>query len=74
MKMYLVGILKNQNLLALETSEVENLIDYIKEPYLNTQAAILIKGNNIIAEYYADGYDENDLVTSWSVAKVFLQH
>ena len=57
--------------LGIESSEVKELFDYIKEPYLNTQAAILIKGNNIIAEYYADGYNENDLVTSWSVAKSF---
>ena len=48
-------------------------MDYIKTPSLNTQAAILIKGNNIVSEFYADGYDKDDLVTSWSVAKVFLQ-
>ena len=57
--------------LGIEPSRVQELIDYIKEPSLNTQAAILIKGNNIIAEYYADGYNKNDLVTSWSVAKSF---
>ena len=57
--------------LGIETSSVQELIDYIKEPSLNTQAAILIKGNNIIAEYYAEGYNKNDQVTSWSVAKSF---
>ena len=57
--------------LGIEPTSVQELIDYIKEPYLNTQAAILIKGNNIIAEYYAEGYNKNDLVTSWSVAKSF---
>ena len=57
--------------LGIEPTSVQELIDYIKEPYLNTQAAILIKGNNIIAEYYAEGYNKDDLVTSWSVAKSF---
>ena len=57
--------------LSIEPSRVQELIDYIKEPSLNTQAAILIKGNNIITEYYAEGYNKNDLVTSWSVAKSF---
>jgi len=57
--------------LGIEPSRVQELIDYIKEPSLYTQAAILIKGNNIIAEYYAEGYNKDDLVTSWSVAKSF---
>ena len=57
--------------LGIEPSRVQELIDYIKEPSLNTQAVILIKGNNIITEYYAEGYNKNDLVTSWSVAKSF---
>ena len=57
--------------LGIEPTSVQELINYIKEPYLNTQAAILIKGNNIIAEYYAEGYNKDDLVTSWSVAKSF---
>ena len=57
--------------LGIELTKVQKLIEYIKEPSLNTQAAILIQSNNIIAEYYADGYDKNDLVTSWSVAKSF---
>ena len=57
--------------LGIEPTSVQELIDYIKEPSLNTQAAILIKGNNIIAEYYAEGYNKDDLVTSWAVAKSF---
>jgi len=56
---------------GIESSKVEKLFDYIKEPTLNTQAAILIQGDNIIAEYYADRYDKSDLVTAWSVAKSF---
>ena len=56
---------------GVESSKVQKLFDYIKDPSLNTQAAILIQSNNIIAEYYADGYDESYLVTDWSVAKSF---
>ena len=33
-------------------------MDFIKTPGFNTQAAILIQGNNIIAEYYGEGYDK----------------
>ena len=83
-KNFIIGegkLLKNENVfswnivspedLGIEPTSVQELIDYIKEPSLNTQAAILIKGNNIIAEYYAEGYNKDDLVTSWSVAKSF---
>ena len=63
--------IKNPESVGLESSEVDKMMDYIKTPSFNTQAAILIKGNNIISEFYADGYDKDDLVTSWSVAKSF---
>ena len=63
--------LKNPESIGLDTNEVENLMDFIKSDTSNTQAAILIKGSDIISEYYADGYNEESLVTSWSVAKSF---
>ena len=62
---------KKPESVGLESSEVDKIMDYIKTPSLNTQAAILIKGNSIVSEFYADGYDKDDLVTSWSVAKSF---
>ena len=46
-------------------------MEFIKNPEFNTQAAILIVGNSIIAEYYNEDYDETSLATSWSVAKSF---
>ena len=46
-------------------------MDFVEIPEFNTQAAILIQGNNIIAEYYGEGYNKASLVTSWSVAKSF---
>ena len=56
---------------GLDEIEVNNLMEFIKNPEFNTQAAILIVGNSIIAEYYNEGYDETSLATSWSVAKSF---
>ena len=57
--------------IGLDKTEVNNLMDFIKTPEFNTQAAILIIGNKIIAEFYDESYDETSLVTSWSVAKSF---
>ena len=62
---------KSPESIGLDTIEVNKLMDFVKIPEFNTQAAILIKGNYIIAEYYGEGYDTSSLVTSWSVAKSF---
>ena len=57
--------------IGLDEIEVSNLMNFIKNPEFNTQAAALIIGNNIVAEFYDESYDETSLVTSWSVAKSF---
>ena len=62
---------KNPESIGLNAIEVNKLMDFVKVPKFNTQAAILIQGNNIIAEYYGEGYDKASLATSWSVAKSF---
>ena len=62
---------KSPESIGLDTIEVNQLMDFVKIPEFNTQAAILIQGNYIIAEYYSEGYDKSSLVTSWSVAKSF---
>ena len=62
---------KTPESLGLDAIEVNQLMDFVETPEFNTQAAILIQGNNIIAEYYGEGYDKSSLVTSWSVAKSF---
>ena len=36
-----------------------------------TQGVLISKNNQIIFEEYADGYDQNDLGTTWSLAKTF---
>ena len=56
---------------GFRSEDVDTLMNYLKTPSLSTQAAILIKGNNIIAEYYSDGFDNKSMATSWSVAKSF---
>ena len=56
---------------GLDTSEVNDLMDFVKSEGNNTQSAILIRGSSIIAEYYADKSDKDSIVTSWSVAKSF---
>ena len=56
---------------GFRSEDVDALMNYLKTPSLSTQAAILIKGNNIIAEYYSDGFDNKSMATSWSVAKSF---
>jgi len=62
---------KTPESIGLEAIEVNQLMEFVKIPAFNTQAAILIQGNNIIAEYYNEGYDKTSLATSWSVAKSF---
>ncbi len=62
---------KTPESIGLDTIEVNQLMDFVKIPEFNTQAAILVQGNYIIAEYYGEGYDKSSLVTSWSVAKSF---
>ena len=63
--------IKNPESVGIGTSEVNDLMDFVKSEGSNTQAAILIRGSSIIAEYYADNFDKDSIVTSWSVAKSF---
>ena len=44
--------IKDPEEVGIDPSKVEKLIEFITEPSLNTQAAILIQNNNIISEYY----------------------
>ena len=62
---------KTPESIGLDSIEVNELMQFVKVSGFNTQAAILIQGNNIIAEYYGEGYDKVSLATSWSVAKSF---
>ena len=35
-----------------------------------TQSFIISNDNEIVHEYYGDGYTRNDLATSWSISKI----
>ena len=56
--------IKNPESVGIDTSEVNDLMDFVKSEGSNTQAAILIRGSSIIAEYYADNFDKDSIVTS----------
>ena len=55
--------IKNPESVGLDTNEVNDLMDFVKSEESNTQASILIRGSSIIAEYYADNFDRDNIVT-----------
>ena len=54
----------------INTEVFGQLKDYILDDPA-TQGVLISKNNQIIFEEYADGYDQNDLGTTWSLAKTF---
>ena len=56
--------IKNPESVGLDKNEVNDLIDFVKSEGSDTPAAILISGSSIIAEYYADNFDKESIVTS----------
>ena len=54
----------------INTEVFDQLKDYILDDPA-TQGVLISKNNQIIFEEYADGYDQNDLGTTWSLAKTF---
>ena len=54
----------------INTEVFNQLKDYILDDPA-TQGVLISKNNQIIFEEYADGYDQNDLGTTWSLAKTF---
>lgn len=51
----------------LETDELKNFIERT-----DTQALLILEGNNIVLEAYGKDYDRESIVTSFSVAKSFV--
>ena len=51
--------------------DIEEAIDYAFDPSNSTGAVIIVRNGYVIAEEYSDLRTEDDLVTSWSVAKSF---
>ena len=52
-------------------SEVKSQLIQLIDSDPATQAFLISHNNEVIHEYYGDGYDETDLATSWSIAKTF---
>ena len=52
-------------------SEVKSQLIELIDSDPATQAFLISHNNEVIHEYYGDGYDETDLATSWSIAKTF---
>ena len=56
--------------LGIDSQKIEQLFD-IAFADDSTQGVVLIKDGYLIAEKYADNFDQNSLATSWSMAKSF---
>lgn len=61
---------KRANELDTTSANVDAVLDHIFTDRA-TQAVVISKRGYVIGERYADGYDNNSLGTSWSVAKSF---
>ena len=61
---------KRANELDTTSANVDAVLDHIFTDTA-TQAVVISKRGYVIGERYADGYDNNSLGTSWSVAKSF---
>ena len=61
---------KRADELATTSANVDAVLDHIFTDTA-TQAVVISKRGYVIGERYADGYDNNSLGTSWSVAKSF---
>ncbi len=56
--------------LGIDSQKIEQLFE-IAFADDSTQGVVLIKDGYLIAEKYADNFDQNSLATSWSMAKSF---
>lgn len=57
--------------MGMDSAELEKARLYAFQPEMNTQGIVIIRGGALVAEWYADGKDENSWATSWSMAKSF---
>lgn len=56
---------------GMDARVLEGARDYAFEEGKNTQGVVVVRGGAIVAEWYAEGADENSWAASWSVAKSF---
>lgn len=57
--------------MGMDSAELEKARQYAFQPEMNTQGIVIIRGGALVAEWYADGKDENSWAASWSMAKSF---
>ena len=56
---------------GMDPAILEGARNYAFLPEKNTQSVIVIRGGEIVAEWYADGKDEGSWAAAWSSAKSF---
>lgn len=57
---------------AIDYSILNKAIDSIFQPKYKTRATVVVYKDKIIAERYADGFNENSLLLGWSMTKSVL--
>lgn len=56
---------------GMNVDKLEEGLDYVFMPALNTQGVVVIRHGQIVAERYAAGRNASTIATSWSTAKSF---
>ncbi|MFW5875178.1 MAG: serine hydrolase domain-containing protein [Myxococcota bacterium] len=56
---------------GMDAAVLEGAREYAFEPGKNTQGVVVVRDGAIVAEWYAEGWDETSFAASWSVAKSF---
>jgi CubicO group peptidase (beta-lactamase class C family) len=56
---------------GMDPAGLEEARAYAFEPDRNTQSLVVVRGGEIVGEWYADGADATSWAASWSVAKSF---
>ena len=56
---------------AMDAAVLEGARAYAFTPEKETQGVVVVRGGEIVAEWYADGSDETSWATSWSAGKSF---
>ncbi len=58
--------------LGISSADVKAMLDDLQKANLNMHSILVMKDSKIVAEAYADGYDENSLQRMYSVSKSFV--
>lgn len=58
--------------IGIDTTLLDQAKSYAFKPERETQSVLILKGEQVIAEWYAEGKGKDSLVTTWSVAKSIM--